>query len=85
MCPQVQLPVPGLSKCLYPGDIVKLGRFETTSWRVCYGWFSWGGNRPWCGWHLKNTRDPANLKPLQLTDLDDIYLIESAQGDGCHE
>ena len=60
---------------IMPGSVVKLGRFEMESWRVDHGWYSWGGNRPVCGWYLQNMEDKSKLKPLQLPDLDDIYLI----------
>lgn len=29
-----------------------------------------------CGWYLTNL-ESSDIKPLQLTDLDDIYLIEN--------
>lgn len=58
------------------GSIVRLGRFESTSWMLAYGWYTWGGNRPVCGWYLMQCDAPSTLKPLQATDLDDIYVIE---------
>lgn len=61
---------------LEPGCVLKLGRFESTSWRLQFGWYSWGGNRPMCGWYLVNTTDPKLLKPLQFADLNDVYLVE---------
>ena len=42
---------------------LKLGRFETTLWTVAYGWYTWGGNRPVCGWYLIDESNPADLKP----------------------
>ena len=45
------------------------------TWEVCYGWYEFGGNRPVCGWYLKKDGG-LTVKPLQLPDLDDIYLIE---------
>lgn len=61
---------------IYPGNLVKLGRFETETWEVQFGWYSYGGNRPVCGWYL--TKDGGlTIKPLQLPDLDDIYMIEN--------
>lgn len=70
----IGLEMPGSACMLYPGNRIKLGRFETTEWVVNYGWYSFGGNRPVCGWYL--TADNHELKPLQLPDLDDIYFIE---------
>lgn len=58
------------------GDMVRLGRFDTEIWITCFGWYSWGGNRPVCGWYLQSTDKCSKLKPLQLPDLDDIYLID---------
>lgn len=43
---------------------------------MSYGWYTWGGNRPVCGWYLTNI-ESSDIKPLQLTDLDDIYVIEN--------
>ncbi len=59
-----------------PGDIIRIGRFDTILWKVYYGWYSWGGNRPVCGWYITDTDNPTRIKPLQLPDLDDIYLIK---------
>ena len=76
------LPVPNSEICLRPGYKVRLGRFESDIWIVSYGWYTWGGNRPVCGWYLTGNKplsvgfDPC-IKPLQLTDLDDIYLVET--------
>lgn len=71
---QLSLHTPG-GVCICPGDEVKLGRFETATWKVAYGWYSWGGNRPVCGWYLINLSCTPEIKPLQKPDLDDIYLI----------
>lgn len=73
---ELHIDIPGTPHSIYQGDIVRLGRFELDEWVVCYGWFSWGGNRPWCGWYLMKTNDPDIIKPLQLPDLDDIYVIK---------
>ena len=68
------LNVPNSDSIIKPGDIVRLGRFSDKDWTVCFGWYSFGGNRPVCGWYL--TSDGGLVtKPLQLPDLDDIYLI----------
>ena len=66
--------LPNSNDYLKCGDIVKLGRFASESWRVCYGWYEFGGNRPVCGWYLEKDGG-LTVKPLQLPDLDDIYFI----------
>lgn len=71
MCVELQIPDEDLY--LIPGDKVKLNRFSDKFWTVGYGWFSFGGNRPFCGWYL--TSEDNEVKPLQLNDLDDIYMI----------
>lgn len=76
MCSCLKLNIPGCDSELVPGCKVKLGRFETKLWVVNHGWYTWGGNRPFCGWYLTNVENPEEVKPLQLPDLDDIYLIE---------
>ena len=68
------LNLPTSGNYIRPGDIIKLHRFTNESWRVCFGWYSFGGNRPVCGWYLEKD-DGLTVKPLQLPDLDDIYLI----------
>lgn len=73
----LSLEIPELELVLVPGCKVRLGRFETTIWTVSYGWYSWGGNRPQCGWFLVDSLQPRIVKPLQLPDLDDIYLVEN--------
>lgn len=72
----MELIVPEFDITLTVGDNVKLGRFDTDMWTVKYGWYSWGGNRPVCGWYLVGTISQV-VKPLQYTDLEDIYIIES--------
>ena len=69
------LEIPNSGRCIHPGNRVKLGRFETDTWVVNHGWYSFGGNRPFCGWYLTKVSD-GTIKPLQLNDLDDIYMIE---------
>lgn len=76
MCDCLKIDIPNTTQCLRPGYRVKLGRFQSDVWRVSYGWYTWGGNRPVCGWYLINTEDSRTVKPLQLPDLDDIYLVE---------
>lgn len=70
------LSVPDADMCLHQGDHIRLGRFNHDVWLVSYGWYAWGGNRPVCGWYLINI-ESSDIKPLQLTDLDDIYVIEN--------
>lgn len=72
----LELKIPNTKVTLHEKDKVKLGRFDTVMWRVMHGWYSWGGNRPVCGWYLINIENPKDVKPLQLTDLDDIYILE---------
>lgn len=72
----LQLKVDELNVCLSPGDVVKLGRFSTINWVVCNGWYAWGGNRPVNGWYLVREDDSNIIKPLQYTDLNDIYMIQ---------
>jgi len=68
--------IPELGITLPDGCRVKLGRFDSAVWVLSHGWFTWGGNRPFCGWYLTNIENPAEVKPLQKPDLDDIYLVE---------
>ena len=72
-----KLDIPDTDLYLMPGFSVKLGRFSTERWKVNYGWYTWGGNRPVCGWYLTSLDENQTVKPLQLTDLDDIYIIEN--------
>lgn len=76
LCDNMELQLPNCSNCLRPNDRVRLGRFDDTVWIVMFGWYSYGGNRPVCGWHLINLEN-QQIKPLSLPDLDDIYSIES--------
>ena len=71
----LKLDIPDSEKFIRPGNIIQIGRFNTDQWIVCYGWYSWASNRPVCGWYLKRIPDMF-IKPIQLTDLDDIYLIK---------
>lgn len=76
MAQDTYLEVPFTKEQIRPGDIVKLGRFSSDEWFVCFGWYEFGGNRPVCGWYL--TKDGGLVvKPLQLPDLDDILVITS--------
>lgn len=72
----VDMYLPDCKLCIQPGCCVKIGRFDSDIWKVRYGWYTWGGNRPVCGWYL-NKLDTETIKPLQLPDLDDIYMIEN--------
>lgn len=70
----IKLQIPNTSTYLNNGCIVRLGRFEKERWFLRYGWYSWGHNRPFCGWYLES-KENKTVKPLQLTDLDDIYEV----------
>lgn len=69
------LNIPDSTEYLHPDDIVRLGRFSSQDWTVKFGWYSFGGNRPVCGWYLTSD-DGRSVKPIQLPDLDDIYVIK---------
>ena len=70
------LTIPYTGEKIYVGNIVRLGRFSDKDWKVCYGWYEFGGNRPVCGWYL--TSDCGlTTKPFQLTDLDDVIVLKS--------
>ena len=77
MCDCVSLEIPGCNQCIHPGDQVRLHRFDSEPWVVGFGWYTWGGNRPVCGWYLTSCIDTKRLKPLQKPDLDDIYFVQS--------
>lgn len=80
----LRLQVPNTDVFLCPGDFVKLGRFDDVLWEVDHGWFSFGGNRPWCGWYLKsNVNGDYVEKPIQLTDLDDVYVVKKSPRKDC--
>lgn len=70
------LDVPKLDMQIRPGNFVRLSRFDHNIWVVGFGWYSFGGNRPICGWYLTLKDDPKTVKSLQLPDLDDIYMVE---------
>ena len=72
--PNMFLNLPSSQDVIRPGNLVRLGRFSDVIWQVCYGWYEFGGNRPVCGWYLAKDGG-LEIKPLQLPDLDDIYLI----------
>ena len=69
------LPIPNTHTTLHPGNKVRLGRFDSIIWTVQYGWFSFDGNRSICCWYLTSNQSEIPSKPLNLTDLDDIYMI----------
>lgn len=77
MCELLTLEIPEFRITLTEGCKIRLGRFSSTVWLVSHGWYSWGGNRPTCGWYLTNANDSSQVKPLQKPDLDDIYLVET--------
>lgn len=73
-CMCINIPECGI--CLRPGMKIKIGRFSNTIWRLDHGWFSFSGNRPICGWFLTDMTDNQNVRPLQKSDLADIYSVE---------
>lgn len=75
MYAHISLDIPTTGDKLYPGNVVKLERFDTEMWIVMYGWYSYGGNREVCGWYLLNKDNPSMIKPLSKPDLDDIVII----------
>lgn len=73
----MQLQIPNNNMYLVPGDIIRIGRFSEVDFEVQYGWYTWGGNRPVCGWSLRNI-ETGDVKPLQSIDLIDAYMISHA-------
>ena len=71
----IELKIPGTEEVLKPGYKVKLGRFTELVWTVGFGWYSYGGNRPICGWYLTTDWPTTMTKSLQYPDLTDIYII----------
>lgn len=71
----MELVIPEYNITVVPGSVIKIGRFNRESWVVGYGWYSWGGNRPVCGWYLTNELS-KEVKPLYYTDLEDTYMAE---------
>lgn len=72
----MELVIPNAGITIKPGDTIRLGRFDRKEWLVGFGWYGYGGNRPVCGWYLTDKMS-KEVKPIQLPDLDDIYLVES--------
>lgn len=70
------LVIPNSGVKIYPESIVRLNRFSVERWVVHVGWYTWGGNRPVCGWYLTSL-DTHTVKPLQLPDLEDMYTVET--------
>ena len=68
--------IPNTQTAIYPGDIIKLNRFDDEEWVVGCGWYSCNGNRPTNGWYLTSKALAGKIKPLNQSDLNDIYLIE---------
>lgn len=69
--------IPDSDTRIYPNTIVRLGRFSEEQWQVQVGWYTWGGNRPVCGWYLTSLATGV-IKPLQYPDLYDIYTVEAS-------
>lgn len=76
MTPDTGLTLDNLGVTIYPRNKVVLGRFSTVSWVVSFGWYSYEGNREIYGWYLYKEKDPSIIKPIQKTDLYDIYVVE---------
>lgn len=70
------LNLPNHTSKIVPGNIIRLGRFQYDNWKVNYGWYTSGGNREICGWYLTSNSYPGINKPLQKTDLYDIYFVK---------
>lgn len=68
--------IPNTQTAIYPGDTIKLNRFDDEEWIVGCGWYSCNGNRPTNGWYLASKALAGKIKPLNQSDLNDIYLIE---------
>lgn len=77
MSSNLTLEIPSVGLTISPGNHIRLGRFDNTVWLVNHGWYSYGGNRPICGWYLQNIQKPEVVKPIHPDDLDDCYLIEA--------
>ncbi len=75
-CAKNGLSLPDKSTCIYPNNIILLERFSTIKWKVGFGWFSYEGNRKIYGWYLTNVDDPKMIKPIQDTDLYDVYVVQ---------
>lgn len=76
-CSKTGLPLPDHHTFIFPDNIIVLGRFSSTKWRVGYGWFSYEGNRKIYGWYLTQLSNPKIIKPIQETDLYDVYVVET--------
>ena len=72
-----KLTLPDGEHYIYQGNIIRIGRFSSESWRVHYGWYEFGGNRKICGWYAENAADSNIIKPIQDADLLDIYYIQA--------
>lgn len=68
--------IPNTHNVIHPGDIVKINRFDDEKWIVGCGWYSCNGNKPTNGWYLTSKELAGRIKPLNRSDLDDIYLIK---------
>lgn len=76
MCNCNRLELPECGRYLCPGNRIRLGRFDCTTWIVQFGWIACNGNRPICAWYLVNTENPSETKLLSKPDLDDIYFVQ---------
>jgi hypothetical protein len=71
-----KLMIPNTHNAIYPGDTVKINRFDDEEWVVGCGWYSCNGNKPTNGWYLTSKELAGKIKPLNQSDLNDIYLIK---------
>jgi len=72
---EMMLALPDGVTFIHPDDVILLSRFSSIKWVVGFGWFSYEGNRKICGWYLTQLDKPEIIKPIQETDLYDIYLV----------
>lgn len=68
--------IPNTQTAIYPGDVIKLNRFDEETWVVGCGWYSCNGNRPTNGWYLTSNELAGKIKPLNQSDLNDVYLVD---------
>ena len=66
---------PYTGKTLYPDTLIKLNRFPNIVWILKYGWYPFDIDNLVCGWYLMQENDHKIIRPLQINDFDDIYLI----------
>ena len=70
----VILQIPEYSLTIHEGDTIQIGKFDHMKWVANFGWYSVNGNKPICGWYLRDAIT-QEVRSLQYTDLPDIYLV----------